>query len=316
MTSESTLLQESNERQGRNYRNQLQELDYLRKRVRELESEGLKSEKDKFESFAEASPFGLMLISEDLTIEYVNPKFVEMFGYEQSEIPTANHWREKAYPDPEYREDVATAWRLDLSRAASGTARSRIFTVRCSDGTDKIVHFRPVMLKSGENLMTCEDITAFRRIEDEMNLALSILESTLESTADGLLVVGTDRKIKAFNKKFLEIWEMKDSEILDKGRPALLDYTMSMFDDPEAFLERVNYLHERSDEEAFDTLVFKNGRIIERYSIPQKIGGQTVGRVWSFRDVTETRAAEQAIMRAKEEWELTFDSVKGFDGDL
>ncbi len=291
---------------------QLQELEYLRKRVRELEREGLKSEKEKFESFAEASPFGLMLISNDMTIEYINPKFVEMFGYERSEIPTAHHWREKAYPDAIYREEVTTAWKSDRSLASSGTPRHRIFSVRCKDKTDKVVHFRPVELPSGANLMTCEDITAFRRIEDEMNLALSLMESTLESTADGILVVGTDRTIKAFNKKFLEVWGMTDREIINKGRPALLDYTMSMFDDPEAFLERVNYLHELSDEEAFDTLVFKNGRVIERYSIPQKTGGQTVGRVWSFRDVTENRAAKLALTKAKEEWELTFDSVQDF----
>ncbi|MFH0958781.1 MAG: PAS domain S-box protein [Pseudomonadota bacterium] len=299
---------------------QLQELEYLRKRVRELESEGFKSEKEKFESFAEASPFGLILISDDLTFEYVNPKFVEMFGYELSEIPTAHHWREKVYPDPAYREEVTTAWRLDLSRAASGAGRSRMFTVRCKDGTDKVIHFRPVKLKSGGNLMTCEDITAFRRIEDEMRLALSILESTLESTADGLLVVGADGKINAFNEKFLEIWGMTDREIVNKGRLALHEYSGSMIDDPEAFWDRVEYLREHSDVEAFDTIVLKNGRIIERYSIPQKIGGRAVGRVWSFRDVTEKKAAELSVIRAKEEWELTFDSVKDlmaiFDPDF
>ena len=291
---------------------QLQELEYLRRRVRELENEQLKSEKDKFESFAEASPFGLVLISDDLTFEYINPKFIEMFGYEWSEIPTALHWRDKVYPDPNYRNEVIGAWKEDIDKTKSGESRDRIFTVRCKDGTDKVIHFRSVRLKSGENLLTCEDITSFINIENETKTAVSLLESTLESTADGILVVGTDRTIKGFNKKFLEIWEMKDTKILEKGRPALLDYCMSMLDDPEAFLERVNYLHELSDEEAFDTLVFKNGRVIERYSIPQKTGGQTVGRVWSFRDVTENRAAKLALTKAKEEWELTFDSVQDF----
>ena len=293
---------------------QVQELNELRRRVRNSRTRQLKSEKDKFESFAEASPFGLMLISEDLTLNMSTPNSLKCLDTNCRKFRQPRHWCERAFPDPDYRNEVISAWKEDIDKTKSGESRDRIFTVRPKNGTDKVIHFRSVSLKTGENLFTCEDITSFINLQNETNTTVSLLESTLESTADGILVVGTDRKIKAFNKKFLEIWEMKDSEILDKGRSALLDYTMSMFDDPEAFLERVNFLHERSDEESFDTLVFKNGRVIERYSIPQKIGGQTVGRVWSFRDVTETRTAKQALMRAKEEWELTFDSVQDLMG--
>ena len=193
--------------------------------------------------------------------------------------------------------EAVKAWYEDLKTTKPGDLRPRIFTVRCKDGTDRVIHFRPVQLPTGQDLMTCEDITEFAKMDKDIKQTLSILEST----ADGILVVNLHRSVCSYNKRFLEIWGISE-EVASLGLDeVLLDSAMRLVDDPEAFLEKINYLYEHRDQESFDTIRFANGRVLERYSKPQRIDDEIVGRVWSFRDVTAQKELEKDLAEAIED---------------
>jgi diguanylate cyclase (GGDEF)-like protein len=135
------------------------------------------------------------------------------------------------------------------------------------------------------------------RSERELEESLSLQRATLESTADGILVVDRSGRMVSFNQRFKEIWRIPQ-EILDRGDDdGALAFVSSQLVEPESFVEKVDQLYRRPEAESHDLLQFKDGRVMERYSRPQRgVDGEIHGRVWSFRDVTE-RERIQARLR-------------------
>jgi signal transduction histidine kinase/PAS domain-containing protein len=125
---------------------------------------------------------------------------------------------------------------------------------------------------------------------EKLQRTVSLLEATLDSTADGLLVVDLEGRVSAYNNRFLKLWKIQPPPGPLSTDRELLSEVFHQLVDPQGFLDRVRVLYAAVAEEAFDELHFKDGRIFERYSMPQKIGDEVVGRVWSFRDVTEREA--------------------------
>ena len=82
-----------------------------------------------------------------------------------------------------------------------------------------------------------------------------------------------------------------------------LTYVQNQLANPEAFLENIKHLYSEQDSTSFDLLEFADGRYFERYSQPQRINGKSVGRVWSFRDITKKKTAEKELVTAKEKAE-------------
>src|SRR5690606_55343 len=154
------------------------------------------------------------------------------------------------------------------------------------------------------------DISERVRAEEERERSLSLLRATLESTADGILVVDSSLRVVSYNRKFAEMWRLEGDD-LDTGLDQrLLEAVRDQLANPEGFIQRVQELYADPTAHSKDLLEFKDGRMYERYSQPQRIGDQIVGRVWSFRDVTEQRTAERALVERERQLAATVEALK------
>lgn len=131
----------------------------------------LRDSENKFRILTELSPLGVSLIGSDGRYKYVNPRFVEIFGYAPAEIPTGRDWFLKAFPETSNRRQAMAAWIQDLKEAEVGEVRPRIYDVRCSDGSDKTINFRPVTMEGGDQFVIYEDVTERRRLEAHLQQA-------------------------------------------------------------------------------------------------------------------------------------------------
>lgn len=141
-------------------------------------------ESRKFQTIVDQSPLALYLVDRDSRSLHINPRFIEMFGYDLESIPAKRDWLEKAYPDPAYRREVVYSWKKELEKAESRIIRSRNIKVRCNDESFKIVNVHATFLANGDQLFAYEDVTEQVRLEDELRQAQKM--SVIASIAEGI----------------------------------------------------------------------------------------------------------------------------------
>ncbi|MEW5912314.1 MAG: PAS domain S-box protein [Thermodesulfobacteriota bacterium] len=144
----------------------------------------LKQAQERFRALVENSPLGALLIAPDGRYLYVNPRFVEMFGYTLADVPDGREWLRNAFPDEQYRRRVAEAWIADFKAAKSGEVRVRTYPVACKDGSQKIILFRSVALADGRQLVTHEDITERKAAEDALKKSEEQYKFLAENMSD------------------------------------------------------------------------------------------------------------------------------------
>lgn len=139
---------------------------------------------------------------------------------------------------------------------------------------------------------------------------LSLLEATLDATREGLLVVDREGAIVRSNRRFAEIWGMPADLVARKEDAALLHFARNRVKDPEKFDRDIASAYANLEHEFFDVLEFADGRMIARGKLPYRIRGVIAGTLWSFRDITEERRAEESKNEAHRNAEFVSEASR------
>lgn len=168
-----------------------------------------------------------------------------------------------------------------------------------SDLLEKWYHTQPEFQRSSQSPLT-ENISIktdeILEKNTELEKSLSLLRATLESTADGIMMVNGHGAVVDWNQKFVEMWRIP-SYMLESGKESMsFEYILEQLIDPQSLISDVQYLYQNPEWQGeLPELIFKDGRIYERFTQPQRVGSQIVGRVYSFRDVTQKRLAQDEL---------------------
>src|SRR5262249_50023320 len=138
---------------------------------------------------------------------------------------------------------------------------------------------------------------------------LAMMRATLESTTDGILVTDGAGQVTHFNEKYVAMWGLPREAMGAGDHRRLMEVNGRQFKDPGRFLARAEEIYATSPPESQDLLELVDGGVFERFSRIQFVEGRNVGRVWTFRDVTESRRSERELQKQSEWLRITLASI-------
>ncbi|MFP5503582.1 MAG: ATP-binding protein, partial [Candidatus Sericytochromatia bacterium] len=140
------------------------------------------------------------------------------------------------------------------------------------------------------------DITERKQAEEGLLRANSVLRAQQEASIDGILVVDEHQGVISYNRRFMEIWGVPSAIMAARDEQVLLERVLGQLADPEAFMAQVAAIYQQPEASSRDEVYLKDGRVLDRYSAPAlSPEGESYGRVWYFRDISERKQMEQAL---------------------
>jgi diguanylate cyclase (GGDEF)-like protein/PAS domain S-box-containing protein len=258
----------------------------------------------------------LFVCDADGRIQFANRAAELVLGYGPNELLGKNI--DDLLEDPEGDSSFLNV------RPSAAQSKERTFCAKNGETVEMMLSIAPV-LQHGEPagaVMIGRDIRERKENERQVRKAVMLLESTLDSTADGILVVGDNGRILSYNQRFLDMWRIRKEVIASSDDRKAFDAVLDQLSDPEEFLLSIQQIDAQPDADSFDLVEFKDGRRFERYSTGRRIEGIANARVWSFRDVTSKFTAEAALRDSELRYRLLFEQnaagvcVTKLDGEI
>lgn len=271
--------------------------------------EALSREKQKLQLLVEKFPFAVAIIDHEGTYTYVNPKFIELFGYTLEDVPTGRRWFEKAFPDSERKREVLAAWFEDLHKYPTGEARPRVFPVTCKDGLEKLILFRSMTTEQGDHFVTYEDITDRSKAEAALRESEEKYRAILQSIEEGYYEVDLRGNITFCSDFLCTIMGYSKEELLGTNNRRYMDQASAKH-----VFETFNkvFLTGAPSKSLHWELIRKDGsiRTVEiSVSLVRNAKGEPSGFRGILRDVTEREQAEEALKLSEEKYRELVDNA-------
>ena len=175
----------------------------------------LMEERERFKVLTDESPLGVSIIQSDGVYKYVNPKFIQMFGYTLSDIPNGREWFRLAFPDEKLRTRVIEKWKKDLLNTSTGEPRWSNYPVTCKGGEIRMITFFPVMLSTKEQLVVYQDNTESIRSEEALKESEELYRTLFEAVNDAIFLMQGDRIVEC-NPRTLSMYGCRNEDIIGK----------------------------------------------------------------------------------------------------
>ncbi|MFH1861940.1 MAG: PAS domain S-box protein [bacterium] len=288
----------------------------LQEEKRTETEKALQESEERFRTLVENQGEGVGIVGLDETFIFANPAADHLFGLPPGWL-TGRNLTEFLEAD-----QLAIVQRHTQTRY-HGVRSHYELRIKSADGAAKdiIVTATPLFDQEGnlkQVLGVFRDITGLKKAEKALTENQELLNATLESTADGILVIDKNGKVMHSNSRFAQMWRIPEDMMVSQDDNQLLRCVLEQLTDPEEFLQHVRELYQTELEE-LNTLNFKDGRIFERYTCPLMQNGEITGRVWSFRDVTEPRSTQQGLLESEEKFRTiassALDAIVMMDND-
>ena len=266
---------------------------------KEAESSLRKSE-EIYRLLADNSLDAIWTMNLDLEFTYINPACERLTGF------TPEEWIGSRLPehcDQENFEKMSLVILDELAKGHEGTGVvfEAVMLRKNGDPFWVEIHGKVLYDDSGVPVGlqgTTRDISERKKSELELETSRSLLEATLESTADGILVIGADGKWSGFNQRFMDMCNIRNSHREAGDYQAAAESVRGMLFDRDGFIDGIENDDDDPDMVSFKEIRLRDGRFFEIYSQPQRLDGSVVGRVFSFRDVTEQKKNVEALAGA------------------
>ncbi len=228
----------------------------------------------------------LCVVDKEGFFQRINPAFETILGHTSTEL-IGKQALDFVHPD-----DLEASKKSMTQLAEGKPVINFVNRWLCHDGSYKNILWATAPFEN-QLYGAGRDITNIKIAESELAHSLALLEATLESTADGILVVDDKGQMARWNQQFVTMWHIPADIIESNDNQRAIEFVKDQLNDPEEFEASSYELLSDSERSAFDLLHFKDGRVFERYSKIQQLNDHAVGRVWSFRNVTERYKAIQ-----------------------